>query len=239
MTIANDTAFNVVELRRYQMRPGRLDDLVTIFERDFIEGQEVCGMVPIGHYRDLDDADQYVWFRGFADMESRRNALEAFYIRSEAWLQNRDAANATMVDSDNVLLLRPATPERGFDMRGLRRPGAGEISPSSLAGVAVFMLREEISTSEIARFAAQVLPGPERYARRIAMLVTEDSPNDFRLPVRAGEWALVVTGICADSDSLEEWMRSLQPSRLPAELREKLIGSEYLRLQPAARSLYR
>ncbi len=37
------------------MRPGRRDELIDLFEREFIETQEACGMVPIGHYRDLHD----------------------------------------------------------------------------------------------------------------------------------------------------------------------------------------
>ena len=35
------------------MRPGRRDDLEALLEREFIESQEACGMVPLGQYRDL------------------------------------------------------------------------------------------------------------------------------------------------------------------------------------------
>ncbi len=116
---------SVVELRRYALHPGGRDVLIPLFEREFIESQERCGMVPIGHYRDLDDPNSFVWFRGFADMETRRRALEAFYT-SPSWMDHRDAANATMIDSDNVLLLRPARPESGFETDGLfRRAGGG------------------------------------------------------------------------------------------------------------------
>src|SRR5260370_36686938 len=113
--------FGVVELRRYALHPGGRDVLIPLFEREFIERQESCGMVPIGHYRDLDDPNSFVWFRGFADMETRRGALEAFYT-SPAWMDHRDAANATMIDSDNVLLLRCARPATGFDPQSLTRP---------------------------------------------------------------------------------------------------------------------
>jgi hypothetical protein len=40
-------------------------------------------------------------------MDSRRAALTAFYEHGEAWRTHGPAANATMVDSDDVLLLRP------------------------------------------------------------------------------------------------------------------------------------
>ena len=36
----------------------------------------------LGTFRDLDDPDQFVWLRGFADLASRAPALEAFYTGS-------------------------------------------------------------------------------------------------------------------------------------------------------------
>ncbi len=87
VTAAREEAFAVVELRRYAMQPGRRDDLMTLFEREFIESQEACGMVPVGQYRDLDDAESFVWFREFADMSGRREALSAFYLESPGMAQ--------------------------------------------------------------------------------------------------------------------------------------------------------
>ncbi len=96
-------ACGVVELRQYQMQPGRRDDLITLFEREFVETQEALGMAVLGTLRDLDRTDHFVWLRGFADMVSRRQGLEAFY-GGPVWAQHRDAANPTMIDSDDVLL---------------------------------------------------------------------------------------------------------------------------------------
>src|SRR5262249_21434026 len=100
----------IVELRQYTLHPGRRDALVALFEAEFVESQEACGMTIIGTFRDLDDPDRFVWLRGFSDMETRAAALAAFY-GGPVWKAHREAANATMVDSDNVLLLRPG---RGF-----------------------------------------------------------------------------------------------------------------------------
>ena len=61
----------------------------------------------IGQFRDLDDPDRFVWLRGFTDMEARTRALEAFY-GGPVWKEHGPAANATMVDHTNVLLLKPA-----------------------------------------------------------------------------------------------------------------------------------
>jgi hypothetical protein len=47
----------VVELRQYTLHAGRRDELIELFEREFIETQEALGMRVIGQFRDLDDSD--------------------------------------------------------------------------------------------------------------------------------------------------------------------------------------
>ena len=39
----------IVELRHYTLHPGRRDDLISLFDTYFVEGQESCGMKIIGH----------------------------------------------------------------------------------------------------------------------------------------------------------------------------------------------
>lgn len=230
--------FGVVELRRYVMRAGRRDELIALFEREFIESQEACRMVPIGHYRDLDDAEAFVWFRGFKAMETRREALEAFYQNSPAWLNHRDAANATMIDSDNVLLLRPARPYSGFDLSNLRRMEPAQTRPNaSFVGVAVLMLSAPADEACIAAFEGELLPELERSAQRVAYFVTEQRPNDYpRLPV-SENWAFVATGVATTRKALNQWSRHFD-ELLPAPLRTHLIGREFLRLEPATRALF-
>lgn len=221
------------------MRPGRRDDLIALFEREFIETQEACGMLPVGHYRNLDDPDEFVWLRGFPGMDARREALEAFYGRSEAWRRNREAANATMLDSDNVLLLRPANAARGFDLSGLQRPPQNAAAASSVVGIAVFMLHEPPEDAQAAALESQIVPALQRCAARCAVFVTEAARNDFRLPVREGEWALAVTGVCSNLRALSQWTDAVQPGRMPPGLRSHISTTEILRLEPAARALYR
>ena len=99
----------VVELRRYELRPGRRDELIDLFEREFVESQEREGMCLLGLFRDLDDDDQFVWLRGFRTMDERLTALTAFYT-GPTWRRHSAAANDTMIAVDNVLLLRPLVP---------------------------------------------------------------------------------------------------------------------------------
>src|SRR5688572_26594158 len=97
--------FPLVELRQYRLHPGKRDELIELFEREFVESQEEQGMKVIGTFVDLDQPDCFVWLRGYGDMASRLAGLSAFY-GGPVWQANRAAANATMIDSDNVFLLR-------------------------------------------------------------------------------------------------------------------------------------
>ena len=58
---------SVLELRQYTLKPGRRDELVELFDREFVTGQEACGMRVLGQFLDADDPDRFVWLRGFAE----------------------------------------------------------------------------------------------------------------------------------------------------------------------------
>jgi hypothetical protein len=122
----------VLELRRYTLHPGRRDELISLFEREFVEPQEALGAHLFGLFRVPSSPDQFVWLRGFESLAARADALSEFYS-GPVWKAHRDAANATMVDSDDVHLLRPVR-------RGLASPPPGsgvyvsfEASPSTFA----------------------------------------------------------------------------------------------------------
>ena len=70
--VAEDSVF---ELRQYTLYGGRRNTLISLFEKNFIESQDVVGAHVIGTFRDLDDPDRFVWIRGFRDMSTRQHAL--------------------------------------------------------------------------------------------------------------------------------------------------------------------
>ena len=109
------TCCPIVELRQYTLHPGKRHVLIDLFDREFIEPQEALGMKIIGQFRDVDNRNRFVWLRGFRDVASRAQALQNFY-GGLVWKAHREAANATMVDSDNVLLLNPASATSGFSL---------------------------------------------------------------------------------------------------------------------------
>ena len=103
---------SIFELRPYTLYGGNRYLLIALFERDFIEPQEELGLHVVGTFRDLDNPERFVWFRRFKDMATRGTGLSAFY-GGPVWQKHRDAANATMLGSDNVLLLQITSLENG------------------------------------------------------------------------------------------------------------------------------
>jgi NIPSNAP len=232
---------NVIELRQYTLHPGRRDELITLFEREFIETQEALGLRVIGQFRDLDNPDRFVWLRGFRDMASRAASLAAFY-GGPVWRAHRDAANATMLDSDNVLLLRPAWPGAGIDKRGCTRAADAANTPPArgLLDATLFHLREP-ALPELLRFCRDVMtPVLARGgAQVLGWYVTEPAPNNFpRLPVREGETLLAGFALFDDAAAFEAftrsgaWQRDVQPTLA----RWLARPAESLRLAPTARS---
>ena len=216
----------VVELRQYTLVPGRREEMISIFEGELIEPQEDVGMRVIGHFRDQGDPDRFVWLRGFRDMPSRRAALEAFYD-GDLWHEHRDAVNATIVDSDDVLLLRPAAGS-SFE-NGARGPGE-----SGLVVATIWSFAEPVSGDTIRLFTDEITPLlRETGARQVALLVTEPSENDFpRLPVREGENVVVSLARFDDAAAYDAHAAALANA-----LAEHLAGApQTLRLEPAERS---
>lgn len=233
----------VVELRQYTLQPGQRDVLVELFEREFIETQEAVGMHVIGHFRDLDAPDRFVWLRGFPSMDVRRDALQAFYF-GPVWQQHRAAANATMIDSDNVLLLRPAQPGPGAVAE--KRPAHGEKAESTAGAICIgtCALTAPAETGFAARFDRELMPMLRQHgADVVARYLTDASENTFpRLPVREGERVFVWVARFGDVAALDAHLHALHGSAawkeaLAAAMLEELVQPPHLlRLAPTARS---
>jgi hypothetical protein len=176
----------VVELRQYTLKAGRRDALIELFEREFIETQEATGMIVLGQFRDLDDPDRFVWLRGFADMASRATALQEFY-GGPVWKAHRDAANATMIDSDNVLLLRPTRFDSAFSLTNVTRPPRGSTETArGVLVVTIYHLGGKTGDDFTDFFERELRPVLEQTGTSLlASFVTERHPNTFpTLPVR-------------------------------------------------------
>ena len=234
----------ILELRQYTLHPGQRDELIELFDREFVETQEAVGIQIIGQFYDLDDPNRFVWLRGFNNMSAREQSLNAFYS-GPIWKAHRDVANATMIDSDNVLLLRLVHPTSGFSLKIGERPPRGSTA-----------VREGFVSANIYYFDSPVKPDFINYFENtmhpqlmdldtcvLAYFVTEDSPNTYpRLPVREGEYVFVWFAGFRKQDEYESHVTRLEKSNIwkcetARYLKKHLKGkTEILKLAPTPRS---
>lgn len=243
-----ETCCRILELRRYLLRPRQRDPLIELFDRHFVESQEELGIRVVGQFRVREQPDCFLWIRGFPDMPSRARSLEAFYDRSPAWRQNKEAANATMIDFSNVLLLRPAGRSPGFVLDSAERSGVeAPVADGGVVIAEIYPAARAVGDEFLAGFEAEVIPVLRRSGVvPLAHFVTEPAANTFpRLPIREGENFFVWFASFPDraawlaaSSSLraqEAWNRAVEPLLASAGLGEP----EVLELEPTRRSLLR
>jgi len=230
---------SIVEFRQYALHPGQREVLIDLFDREFIETQEREGMRVIGQFIDLDRPDLFVWLRGFADMPARQRALAAFY-GGPVWAAHRDAANATMVDSDNVLLLHPAWPGAATGLPANRAAAGANGLAHDVLDATVFYLNEPATPALLDHCRHHMDPVLRTGgARHTAWYASDASPNTFpRLPVREGEPVLLGLALFDDAQAFDNfansgaWQRDVAPGLAPWLAK----APESHRLQPTARS---
>jgi len=238
---------SMVELRQYELVPGRRDALITLFEREFVESQEAVGIHLIGTFVDLDNPDRFVWMRGFRDNAARTEALGGFYY-GPIWAAHSTAANATMIDSDNVLLLRSTGAGPGFPTAPDGAAPDGEVAPPSMYAVSVYATPLDSDEADLIRFFdAHVLPvASSAGAHTVGLLRTDPVENGFpALPVRDGERVLVWIRRFSDIDEharhiermgrCDAWQHDVTPA-LAARVGP---AAQELRLAPTRRSRLR
>jgi hypothetical protein len=210
----------ILELRNYQMQPGRTREFIRYFEENFLFSQRDEGMHVLGQFEVVGEPDRFVWIRRFEDMESRLRGLSGFY-GGPYWKARRNTANEMIVDSDHVHLLRPVGPidllDGGLALedRASEPPG---VVPEDGGLVAVDFYRAAPGGLE------RVI---EAFERRevLGRFVTETAPNDFPgLPVIQEENLFVAMSGCGEGE---------EPFAVEGAEVERMV------LRPTARSLMR
>jgi len=228
----------IVELRQYTLHPGQRDVLIEIFDNHLVEPQLAAGMTILGEFRVLEDPNRFLWLRGFPNMAARRASLEAFYT-GPVWRRYAAAADATMVDSDNVLLLRPQTPPEGFSLGPERgtQPARGQLV------LTIYHPEREPGKAFCDLFASQIEPlVADAGATVIASLVSVASENDFPgLPVRQVH-SFAWFARLPDARGYDRYAEAIATDPLWASTREAFarLGNyappEVWRLEPTRRS---
>lgn len=209
----------VLELRQYTMMPGRRQNFVDLFDREFVETQETLGIEVVAQFTDLDGPDRYVWIRRFPNMEARKASLDAFYS-GPVWAEHSAAANPMMTEWHDVLLLKPAGEGRDLGVNAADRPPPGRMGAE---GRPLAILVWDVEPDRLAGFAGEVA---RAFPDARAVYITDPAPNTYpRLPIR--EDASVVVAILDRAPPAE---RATVDGRAP---------SQVLRLAPTPRSALR
>ena len=229
---------SVFELRQYTLHKGQRDTLISMFEKNFIEPQNAVGARIYGIFRDLDDPDRFVWIRGFPGMQERPKALGDFY-GGPVWQSHRNDANKTMLDSDNVLLLRPVAP-----YPFLHPQEAANNANGGIVSIMIYYLGG-VDAQEFAKFYndAVMTRLADLPTHLLAQYITEEAPNNFpKLPVRdkdrvfawIGQWKNVeeLDSFLDKFHKLDGWRDTAPEALYPAFMRKP----ELLRLKPATAS---
>ena len=240
-----DECCAVVDLRQYTLHPGQRDTLIDVFDEHFVEGQEADGMHIVGQFRDLDDPNRFIWIRGFTDLPARADACTAFYS-GPIWKQHAATANATMVDVDDVLLLKPVRLGARYPVPDSPRPPRGTTGgPASVIAGSVYH-RGSADDGFTEFFLDHGVPAlAAAGAEPVAVLETLVAENNFpALPIR-DEVVLVWLARFDDQAAYDDHRRRLVASTawqrhvLPEIVCRTATPAQELRLSPTARSQLR
>lgn len=103
------------ELRRYEIKPGKMAEWLTLFDEEILPFQTARGMVVAGIFSGEDDEQCFYWIRRFED-EADRVRLYAAVYEDPAWkanfhdrigaLMNREAIQVTRLTPSAMSVLR-------------------------------------------------------------------------------------------------------------------------------------
>lgn len=231
----------VADLRQYTVVPGQRDALIDLFDRYFVEGQEAAGIHVVGQFRDLDDPDRFVWLRGFESFAARGEALPRFYY-GPVWQAHRDAANATMADSDDALLLEPLYLGTGYPHYGAPR---ADVPTGSLVAITVACLAGPVTAADRDLAGAIGAELTAAQAELVAVFTSHVAGNNFPvLPLRDEHVLVWITRFADDASHVQHRNLLTSSSTWNDALRQLAARSsalpmQQMRLRPTIRSQLR
>lgn len=204
--------YQVVEFRRYVTSDGERAHFVKYFDTYFPEAFEQLGAMVIGQFTERGNPNRFTWLRGFRDINARPIVNAAFYY-GPVWKEHRTKVNATLPDSDNVMLMRPLRPEQAITVLPAVDPVTEENGAQGVVVAQIFAVKKG---SEDA-FAKQAETAFARYrlagVQPSGVLVSLDVPNNFpQLPIRTDGPFLVWLGVVKDNTTLDKQLASVLAS---------------------------
>jgi NIPSNAP len=238
---ANLKDFQVIEFRRYTIKPGGREYFARYFESYFPEAFEQLGAIVAGSFFERRNQNGFTWIRGFHTIDARAVLNAAFYY-GPLWKEHRETLNALIDDSDNVMLFRPLSPERGVTILPAVDPVAETNGAQGVVVAQIFSVKpnsvEAFAKEAETTFATYRAAG----AREAGVLVTLDAKNNFpQLPIRTDGPYLLWLGILKDNKMLETEFSPLAERSLPSLSATGLLRGtpELIVLDPTPRSRLR
>ena len=200
----------IIDLRDYTLKPNTRDRFVECCETVIFPEQERLGATILGMFRDAQRPNRVVWLRAMPDMAERQRILTAFYAHGEVWRANHREVNSWLVDSHNVLLVKPVSE--------LMAPATDDSVVAMYTRVSQEPLSPVEECDDVSRTVTRV------GGRLLAELATDPSENNYpRHPIRTGEFGFV-------------WFATFDPERyqplgIPSVEERKLVPTQQSRLR--------
>ena len=104
----------IVEIRHYTLKPGRREDFIAFFEAENRPALRAAGMLVMGPFRDLEDADRVHWLRAFPSETARTVIKDGFYD-GPVWNQRIEPIVMPMIADYRFELTEATAGCEGFD----------------------------------------------------------------------------------------------------------------------------
>lgn len=225
--------FEVIELRRYAIRDGERKNFARYFESWFPEAFQQLDAIAFGQFTERENDTWFTWVRGFRDMDARARVNAAFYY-GPLWKEHKAVMNNLMIDSDNVLLLKPLDASHRIPVLPAVDPVKEEQGAQGIVVMQIFPVKPDAEQA-LAQHAERVFATFSAAGiREAGLLETLNAPNNFpQLPVRTDGPYLVWLGIVEHEKMLEEIYMPLAEQSL-----RELSASGLLRHEPESVVLY-
>jgi hypothetical protein len=208
----NSENIQVLEIRNYLLKPNLTDKFGDYFHSKFVSPMNELGGYTLGEFKIDNVNDRFVWFRGFADMKTRFQFLNDFYLNSTTWKEHGKGANEMMINSDNVYLLRPL--KTTINSRLLKT--------DKTFTVVDFYICNSTLEKVIDLFETTYIPYLKKSEiEDITLWVSEMTENDFpRLPVFQDKNLLV--SITHYKDENEFYIKQKEIDNMPSDLKTSM-----------------
>jgi hypothetical protein len=239
--VAHLRDFQVVELGRYVTVDGERERFARYFETWFPEAFEQLGAISFGHFGERQSPNGFTWLRGFKDYDARGAFKGSFYF-GPLWKEHRATMNGLLADNDDVMLLRPLSPERGVTVLPAVDPVDEAAGAQGVVVAQIFAVRAD----GVDGLVQEAEPIFARYraagAREAGVLATLDAENNFpQHPIRSDGPFLVWLGVLEDDEALAGRLQPLVAESLPQLSATGLLRAapELVVLDPTRRSRLR